>query len=80
MVVSGSIDESNLSGDTIVDVNFLETDLSIQATNHIAMVDSQQEDLKKIFRGIDDIISLDAFQPINLIRPCQMQKRSGKTQ
>ncbi|MBU7591734.1 ribonuclease YeeF family protein [Metabacillus halosaccharovorans] len=59
--VSGSIDESNLSGDTIVDVNFLETDLSIQATNHIAMVDSQQEDLKKIFRGIDDIISLDAF-------------------
>ncbi|MCV9886413.1 T7SS effector LXG polymorphic toxin [Metabacillus halosaccharovorans] len=59
--VSGSIDESNLSGDTIVDVNFLETDLSIQATNHIAMVDSQQEDLKKIFKGIDDIVSLDAF-------------------
>ena len=59
--VSGYIDESNLSGDTIVDVNFLETDLSIQATNHIAMVESQQEDLKKIFRGIDDIVSLDAF-------------------
>ena len=59
--VSGSIDESDLSGDTVVDVNFLETDLFIQATNHIAMVESQQEDLKKIFSGIDDIVSLDAF-------------------
>ncbi len=59
--VSGVISDVDLSGDTVVDVNFLESDLSIHASNHIAMVESQREDLQKIFDGIDDIVSLEAF-------------------
>ncbi|MCM3439383.1 LXG domain-containing protein [Metabacillus halosaccharovorans] len=59
--MSGVIGDVDLSGDTVVDVNFLESDLSIHASNHIAMVESQREDLQKIFDGIDDIISLEAF-------------------
>ncbi len=59
--VSGVIGDVDLSGDTVVDVNFLESDLSIHASNHIAMVKSQREDLQKIFDGIDDIVSLEAF-------------------
>ncbi len=59
--ISGVIADVDLSGDTVVDVNFLESDLSIHASNHIAMVESQREDLQKIFNGIDDIVSLEAF-------------------
>ncbi|PMC35754.1 hypothetical protein CJ195_18425 [Bacillus sp. UMB0899] len=59
--VSGVIADVDLSGDTVVDVNFLESDLSIHASNNIAMVESQREDLQNIFDGIDDIISLEAF-------------------
>ncbi|WP_078433850.1 T7SS effector LXG polymorphic toxin [Metabacillus halosaccharovorans] len=59
--VSGAIADIDLSGDTVVDVNFLETDLSIHASNHIAMVESQREDLQKIIDGIDDIVNLEAF-------------------
>ena len=59
--VSGAIADIDLSGGTVVDVNFLETDLSIHASNHIAMVESQREDLQKIIDGIDDIVNLKAF-------------------
>jgi len=59
--VSGAVSDVDLSGDTVVDVNFLESDLFIHASNHIAMVESQQKDLQKIFNGIDDIVSLEAF-------------------
>ncbi|MCV9885110.1 T7SS effector LXG polymorphic toxin [Metabacillus halosaccharovorans] len=59
--VSGAIADIDLSGDTVVDVNFLETDLSIHASNHISMVESQREDLQKIIDGIDDIVNLEAF-------------------
>ncbi|MGQ4668589.1 T7SS effector LXG polymorphic toxin [Metabacillus halosaccharovorans] len=59
--VTGAIADIDLSGETVVDVNFLETDLSIHASNHIAMVESQREDLQKIIDGIDDIVNLEAF-------------------
>ncbi|WP_368659444.1 ribonuclease YeeF family protein [Metabacillus halosaccharovorans] len=59
--VSGAIADIDLSGDTVVDVNFLETDLAIHASNHISMVESQREDLQKIIDGIDDIVNLEAF-------------------
>ncbi|WP_139367364.1 T7SS effector LXG polymorphic toxin [Metabacillus halosaccharovorans] len=59
--LSGAITDIDLSGDTVVDVNFLETDLSIHASNHIAMIESQREDLQKIIDGIDDIVNLEAF-------------------
>lgn len=63
--VSGAAADVVLSGETIVDVNFLENDLSIHASNQISLVESQKEDLQKIFDGIDDIISLETFPTDN---------------
>ncbi|SFC55612.1 Pre-toxin TG [Bacillus sp. OV322] len=59
--VSGSAEESKLSGDTIVVEPFLEDEVSNGLKKSKEIVTAQQDDLKKIFHTIDDILSLQVF-------------------
>ncbi|WP_299091286.1 T7SS effector LXG polymorphic toxin [uncultured Metabacillus sp.] len=59
--IAGTTEDAELSGDTIVHVPFLEYELTHHARTHKEMVSSQQDELKRIFNRIDDLISLDVF-------------------
>ncbi|MFD0047794.1 T7SS effector LXG polymorphic toxin [Actinomycetes bacterium NPDC127524] len=59
--VSGSAEESKLSGDTVVMEPFLEDEVSNGLKKSKEIVTAQQDDLKKIFHNIDDILSLQVF-------------------
>ena len=59
--VSGSAEDMDLSGDTVVHVPFLEDDLATHLKNHKEMVSSQQDDLEKIFNRINDLVPLTVF-------------------
>ena len=59
--ISGETDDSNLSGDTIVQVPFLEEDLLNAHNRANDIVTAQQDKLEEIFDTINDIITLKTF-------------------
>ncbi|WP_419881018.1 T7SS effector LXG polymorphic toxin [Peribacillus sp. B-H-3] len=59
--VSGSAEEFKLSKDTVVIEPFLEDEVSNGLKKSKEIVTAQQDDLKKIFHTIDDILSLQVF-------------------
>ncbi|MBO1512691.1 T7SS effector LXG polymorphic toxin [Metabacillus bambusae] len=59
--ITGTAEDKDLSGDTVVHVPFLEDELTHHARSHKEMVSSQRDELKRIFNRIDDLISLDVF-------------------
>ncbi|WP_419883531.1 T7SS effector LXG polymorphic toxin [Peribacillus sp. B-H-3] len=59
--VSGSAEDAKLSGDTVVMEPFLEDEVSNGLKKSKEIVTAQQDDLKKIFHTIDDILSLQVF-------------------
>nr|WP_255283603.1 T7SS effector LXG polymorphic toxin [Priestia megaterium] len=54
-------EKAKLSGSTIVDESFLETELKNANSNAKEMVAQQHENLQSILNGIDDIVSISAF-------------------
>ncbi|KAA8749484.1 T7SS effector LXG polymorphic toxin [Priestia megaterium] len=54
-------EKAKLSGSTIVDESFLETELKNANSNAKEMVAQQHDDLQSILNGIDDIVSISAF-------------------
>ncbi|MGG0248959.1 T7SS effector LXG polymorphic toxin [Peribacillus frigoritolerans] len=58
--IQGDTIEANLS-ETVVTVPFLEEELTNATRNSKEMVTAQNNDLKKILAGIDDIIQLEPF-------------------
>ncbi|AQU74232.1 T7SS effector LXG polymorphic toxin [Priestia megaterium] len=54
-------EKAKLSGSTIVNESFLETELKNANSNAKQMVAQQHEDLQSILNGIDDIVSISAF-------------------
>ncbi|MED4617562.1 T7SS effector LXG polymorphic toxin [Priestia megaterium] len=54
-------EKAKLSGSTIVDESFLETELKNANSNAKQMVAQQHDDLQSILNGIDDIVSISAF-------------------
>ncbi|ASB86791.1 T7SS effector LXG polymorphic toxin [Bacillus sonorensis] len=59
--ISGATEDVDLSGDTVVKVDFLENDLSNAYTTSKSIVSEQKKELQNIFREIDDIMTLEAF-------------------
>ncbi|KAA6447354.1 ribonuclease YeeF family protein [Bacillus swezeyi] len=59
--ISGASEDLDLSGDTVVKVDFLENDLSNAYTTSKSIVSEQKKELQKIFDDIDDIITLETF-------------------
>ncbi|WP_187119053.1 LXG domain-containing protein, partial [Bacillus marasmi] len=59
--VEGAVSERNLSGNTLVHVPFLDETLTKAAQKSNEIVSDKERELKRIFRNIDDIISLDVF-------------------
>ncbi|WP_299095594.1 T7SS effector LXG polymorphic toxin [uncultured Metabacillus sp.] len=58
--INGSTEEKDLAN-SVVHLPFLEDELVHHIRNQKEMVASQQDELRKIFNRIDDLISLDAF-------------------
>ncbi|MGM7722851.1 ribonuclease YeeF family protein [Metabacillus sp. Hm71] len=58
--INGSTEEKDLAN-SVVHLPFLEDELVHHIRNQKEMVASQQEELRKIFNRIDDLISLDPF-------------------
>ncbi len=54
-------EKAKLTGSTIVDESFLETELKNANSNAKQMVAQQHDDLQSILNGIDDIVSISAF-------------------
>jgi len=54
-------EKAKLTGSTIVDESFLETELKNANSNAKEMVAQQHDDLQSILNGIDDIVSISAF-------------------
>ncbi|MGM0876568.1 MAG: T7SS effector LXG polymorphic toxin [Bacillota bacterium] len=59
--IHGSAEEKDQSGNTVVHLPFLEDELVHHLRNHKEMVVSQQDELRKIFNRIDDLIPLNTF-------------------
>jgi predicted ribonuclease toxin of YeeF-YezG toxin-antitoxin module len=59
--IAGNAEDVDLSGNTVVHVPLLEDELSTRIKNHKEMVSSQQEDLEKILKRIDDLVPLTVF-------------------
>ncbi|ASB91129.1 T7SS effector LXG polymorphic toxin [Bacillus sonorensis] len=59
--VSGMMADANLSGDTFVDMEFLENQLAHAYLNSKTMVSEQKKELKSILEEINDLISLETF-------------------
>ncbi len=59
--VENMLSERNLSGNTLVYVPFLEETLKNTTQKANQIVYEKEQELKRIFHGIDDIISLTAF-------------------
>ncbi|WP_226669722.1 deaminase domain-containing protein [Metabacillus litoralis] len=59
--VSGDAGDNDLSGNTVVYQSFLESELSHHEKNYMMMVDSQQDELKRIFNRVDDLVPLNVF-------------------
>ncbi|TXC75237.1 transposase, partial [Metabacillus litoralis] len=59
--ISGDAGDNDLSGNTVVYQSFLESELSHHEKNYMMMVDSQQDELKRIFNRVDDLVPLNVF-------------------
>jgi predicted ribonuclease toxin of YeeF-YezG toxin-antitoxin module len=59
--ISGSAEDKDLSGNTVVHLPFLEDELVHHIRNNKEMVARQQDELQRIFNRIDDLIPLNVF-------------------
>ncbi|WP_445662410.1 ribonuclease YeeF family protein [Bacillus sp. FSL W8-0848] len=59
--VSSAVKDPNLSGDTFVDMEFLENQLANAYKNSKAIVSQQKKDMKAILQSIHDILPLEVF-------------------
>ncbi|MFS0597707.1 T7SS effector LXG polymorphic toxin [Peribacillus frigoritolerans] len=59
--IPGSLEEADLSGNTVVEVPFLDGEVSNGINQAKSLVDEQANDLQKILNSIDDILLLDMF-------------------
>ncbi|MDL4838982.1 T7SS effector LXG polymorphic toxin, partial [Aquibacillus rhizosphaerae] len=59
--IKGTLEQEKLGGNTVVHTAFLEEDIQQGERQADDLVTAQRNDLEAIFRGIDDIISLDVF-------------------
>ncbi|MFJ7850106.1 ribonuclease YeeF family protein [Peribacillus sp. NPDC097206] len=55
------LEDADLSGETVVEVPFLEGEVTHGLSNAKSMVNQQSTDLQKIFQNIDDILPLKVF-------------------
>ena len=56
------LEDADLSGETVVEVPFLEGEVTHGLSNAKSMVNQQSNDLQKIFQTIDDILPLTVFK------------------
>ncbi|WP_330502589.1 T7SS effector LXG polymorphic toxin [Peribacillus frigoritolerans] len=63
--IPGSLEEADLSGNTVVEVPFLDGEVSNGINQAKSLVDEQANDLQKILNSIDDILPLDMFDQKN---------------
>ncbi|WP_347941125.1 ADP-ribosyltransferase [Peribacillus simplex] len=59
--IPASLEEADLSGNTVVEVPFLDGEVSNGINQAKSLVDEQANDLQRILDGIDDILPLDRF-------------------
>ncbi|QNK47027.1 transposase [Brevibacterium sp. PAMC23299] len=59
--IPGSLEEADLSGNTVVEVPFLDGEVSNGINQAKSLVDEQANDLQRILNSIDDILPLDLF-------------------
>ncbi|WP_260285007.1 DNA/RNA non-specific endonuclease [Peribacillus aracenensis] len=59
--IPASLDEADLSGNTVVEVPFLDGEVSNGINQAKSLVDEQANDLQRILDSIDDILPLDRF-------------------
>ncbi|MGE7187053.1 ADP-ribosyltransferase [Peribacillus sp. NPDC006672] len=59
--IPASLEEADLSGNTVVEVPFLDGEVSNGINQAKSLVDEQANDLQKILDTIDDILPLDMF-------------------
>ncbi|MGE7602601.1 T7SS effector LXG polymorphic toxin [Peribacillus sp. NPDC097675] len=55
------LEDADLSGETVIEVPFLEGEVTHGLSNAKSMVSQQANDLQKIFQNIDDILPLTVF-------------------
>ncbi|WP_249596871.1 T7SS effector LXG polymorphic toxin, partial [Peribacillus frigoritolerans] len=59
--IPASLEEADLSGNTVVEVPFLDGEVSNGINQSKSLVDQQANDLQRILNSIDDILPLDMF-------------------
>ncbi|WP_458352340.1 T7SS effector LXG polymorphic toxin [Peribacillus frigoritolerans] len=59
--IPASLEEADLSGNTVIEVPFLDGELSNGINQSKSLVDQQANDLQRILNSIDDILPLDMF-------------------
>ncbi|MBL3640991.1 transposase [Bacillus sp. RHFB] len=59
--IPASLEEADLSGNTVVEVPFLDGEVSNGINQAKSLVDEQTNDLQRILNSIEDILSLDMF-------------------
>ncbi|GAA1375036.1 T7SS effector LXG polymorphic toxin [Peribacillus frigoritolerans] len=59
--IPASLEEADLSGNTVVEVPFLDGEVSNGINQAKSLVDEQANDLQRILNSIDDILPLDMF-------------------
>ncbi|MEY8188226.1 ADP-ribosyltransferase [Peribacillus simplex] len=59
--IPASLEEADLSGNTVVEVTFLDGEVSNGINQAKSLVDEQANDLQRILASIDDILPLDRF-------------------
>ncbi|CAH0286654.1 Putative ribonuclease YwqJ [Peribacillus sp. Bi96] len=59
--IPASLEEADLSGNTVVEVPFLDGEVSNGINQAKSLVDEQANDLQRILDSIDDILPLDTF-------------------
>ncbi|MFE4142985.1 ribonuclease YeeF family protein [Peribacillus sp. YIM B13472] len=59
--IPASLEEADLSGNTVVEVPFLDGEVSNGINQSKSLVDEQANDLQRILNSIDDILPLDMF-------------------
>ncbi|MFY0781050.1 polymorphic toxin type 15 domain-containing protein [Peribacillus simplex] len=59
--IPASLEEADLSGNTVVEVPFLDGEMSNGINQAKSLVDEQASDLQRILNSIDDILPLDMF-------------------
>ncbi|MCT4477572.1 T7SS effector LXG polymorphic toxin [Peribacillus frigoritolerans] len=59
--IPATLEEADLSGNTVVEVPFLDGEVSNGINQAKSLVDEQANDLQRILNSIDDILALDIF-------------------